>query len=245
VDARKGRVISAAKNKFEDAPGIDLPAWAHQELGLPLRAENDAHAALLGEWQHGAGVGCDNLVMLTLGTGIGCSVIVEGHPLRGRNFQTGLLGGHIVVQPDGRPCCHEGGRGCVEAETGSWALPAIARAQPEFAKSALAREPEVNYQGVFRLAAMGDAVSRALRDRSLDLWAATVISLVHLFDPERVILGGGVAHSADVIVPWIQEKVNERAWASWGKPQITRARYLEEAALLGASVLVEKEIAFL
>jgi glucokinase len=246
VDCRAGRVISAVKDKFEDAPDVDLHAWGRQEFSLPVRLDNDAHAALLGEWRHGAGQGADNLVMLSFGTGIGCSVIMEGRPVRGRHFQTGLLGAHVVVQPGSRhECFHAGGRGCAEAETGSWALPAVAREQAGFADSALAREKVVSYEAVFRCAAQGDAVAVRVRDRSLELWSATIISLVHLFDPERVILGGGVSRSADVIVPWVQRAVDGRAWVPWGKVAVVRAQYLEEAALLGAAVMFERELDFL
>ena len=91
IDVERARIL-AAYGKYEDGPEIDLRAWAHQSLGLKLAIENDARMAMIGEWQHGAGRGCDNLVMVTLGTGLGTSALIEGHVLRGRHGQAGCLG---------------------------------------------------------------------------------------------------------------------------------------------------------
>jgi len=105
VDPVRRRIRSAPREKYSDACVVDLPAWARQRFGADLRLENDAHAALLGEWRHGAGQGSGDFVMLTLGTGIGCSVLIGGRPLRGRRFQAGVLGGHLIANPlGGAPC---------------------------------------------------------------------------------------------------------------------------------------------
>ena len=243
VDGRSRRVVST-NEKYEDVVDFDLEGWAEERFGLPLRLENDAHAALLGEWQYGAGRGVDNAVMLTLGTGIGCSVLLQGRPLRGKHWQAGLLGGHIIVNPDGHPCtcpC----RGCAEAEASTWALPSLVREHPGYAESELSRLPSVDYQTLFQLAGRGDAAAKDIRDRSLYIWGATVVSLIHLFDPERVILGGGIMHSADIIIPWIQQFVDENAWIAWGRVEVVRAEYLDTASLLGASALFEKDFQFL
>src|SRR5580765_3006473 len=77
IDSRTGRVL-AAYGKYADAPQLDLPQWSRNTLRLPLIIENDARMALLGEWQAGAGRGCDDLVMVTLGTGIGTAALIEG-----------------------------------------------------------------------------------------------------------------------------------------------------------------------
>jgi glucokinase len=103
IDSRTGRVL-AAYGKYADAPQLDLPQWSRKTLRLPLIIENDARMALLGEWQAGAGRGCDDLVMVTLGTGIGTAALIEGIVVRGRHGQAGVLGGHLTVQQDGRQC---------------------------------------------------------------------------------------------------------------------------------------------
>lgn len=114
IDRSTGRIL-AVYGKYHDSLDIDLRAWARSELGLPLAIENDARMALIGEWQAGAGQGCDNLVMITLGTGLGVCAIIEGRILRGRHGQAGVLGGHLTVRYGGRLCTC-GNLGCAEAE---------------------------------------------------------------------------------------------------------------------------------
>lgn len=244
VDSRQGRVLSVPNGKYDDAATVDLVAWARQELGLPLKLENDAHAALLGEWKHGAGEGCDNLVMITLGTGIGCSVMVEGYALRGCNYRAGLLGGHIVMTPGGRACIHPGG-GCVEAEVGTWALPAAARSTPGYDSSELRHCETVEYKAIFSLAAEGDAAAILLAQRAIQYWGAMLVSLVHLFDPQRVILGGGIMRSADAILPGLCDFVAANSWSAGSPVEIVRARCLTDAALLGCAVLHRDDVRFL
>lgn len=244
VDCCRNRVVAAPTRKYEDAASVDLESWAQDAFGLPVRADNDAHLALLGEWRYGTGQGADHLVMVTLGTGVGCSVLLGGRPLRGPHFQAGVLGGFTVVNSGGRPF-PETAAGCVEAETGTSALSSIARQSAGYEASQLARLPEVNYEQLFRLAASGDALANRLRDRSLELWSDFVINLVHLFDPQRVVLGGAVLRSADVVIPWIQSRVDANAWTPWGRVEVTAARFPEDAGLLGAQVMLTQELAYL
>ncbi|MEO6435107.1 MAG: ROK family protein, partial [Tepidisphaeraceae bacterium] len=183
-----GRIVSAI-DKYPDAIELDLSAWAREALGLPLVLENDANAALAGEWQCGAGRGYRSVVLMTLGTGIGTSAVIDGVPLRGQHGQAGCLGGHVTVNIDGEQCVC-GNIGCAESEASTWALPAHARRDPEFASSALAREPLVDYRAVFIHADAGDAVARRLRDRTIAVWSAAAVTLVHAYDPQAIILGG-------------------------------------------------------
>jgi len=112
VDSTAGRVLST-NAKYDDAPGLDLSRWSRESFGLRFRIENDARLALLGERHAGAAQGTDDAVMMTLGTGIGGVAMIEGRLLRGKHFQAGVLGGHLVADFDGRPCTC-GGVGCVE-----------------------------------------------------------------------------------------------------------------------------------
>ncbi len=125
ADARTGRVISTNK-KYEDAPGIDFRAWSQQTFGLPFAIENDARMALLGERYAGAARGYDDVVMITLGTGVGGAAMIEGKLLRGKHAQAGCLGGHLPAKVGGRACTC-GAIGCIEAEASGWALPLIAK----------------------------------------------------------------------------------------------------------------------
>ncbi len=144
VDSRRGRILSS-NDKYSDAAGFDLAGWAQTEFNLPLRLENDARTALLGEWYAGAGRGSNDIVMLTLGTGVGGAAMIDGKLLRGKHFQAGCLGGHLGVNHKGRTCSC-GNIGCVEAEASSWSLPAICAAHPLFEKSPLAALPGISFE---------------------------------------------------------------------------------------------------
>jgi glucokinase len=236
VDPVAGRVLST-NAKYDDAPSLDLAAWSRETLGLPLRIENDARLALLGERSAGAARGFDDVVMMTLGTGVGGVAMVEGRLLRGKHFQAGVLGGHLVAAFDGRRCSC-GARGCVEAEASTWALPEIARAWPGFAGSALARAARLDFEAVFAGAEEGDAVATAVRDRCLDVWSAGAVAMVHAWDPEVVVVGGGVMRRKDEVLPALRARVRDEAWTPWGKVDVRAAALGEDAALLGAVPLL-------
>jgi len=244
VDPHQQRIRSVPREKYGDAGTLDLPGWARRQFGLDLRLENDAHAALLGEWRHGAGRGSDDFIMVTLGTGIGCSVLMRGRPLRGKHFQAGVLGGHLIARPeDGTVCAACPGAGCYEAESALQSLARAARAHPQFAASALAGLPVLDFAAVFEHAARGDAVAVAVRDRCQQYWTALLISLVHAFDPDRIVIGGGVLEgtAARALLPAMQADVNRHAWIV--EPVELRAAALgNQAGLIGVATLFDGEL---
>jgi glucokinase len=228
--------IASTNAKYEDAPNVDLPAWASEELGLPIWLENDARMALLGEWYAGAASGFDDVVMVTLGTGIGGAAMIGGRLLSGKHFQAGCLGGHFIVRPNGRLCTC-GANGCAEAEASGWSLPAICREWPGFAESALA-DLVLDFETLFRCADAGDSVAVAVRDHCLDVWAANAVSLIHAYDPEVLVYGGGVLRSGSLVPDAIRQHITQRAWTPWGKVQVRAAMLDNNAALLGAVPLI-------
>ena len=232
------RKIASTNQKYDDGPSLDLPAWSREAFGLSFEIENDARMALLGERYCGAAAGCDNLVMVTLGTGIGAATMIEGKLLRGKHAQAGCLGGHIPAVFNGRACTC-GAIGCAEAEASTWALPDICRSTPGFASSALGREDALGFEALFRLASEGDAVAVAVRDRCLAVWSSMAVGLVHAYDPELFVIGGGVMKRAEEILPPIQAYVHRHAWTPWGKVEFRRAQLGNEAGLHGAIPLLE------
>jgi glucokinase len=238
IDYASGRII-AEYGKYRDAMSIDLRAWAKAEFNLPLAIENDARMALIGEWRSGAGRGSDNLAMMTLGTGLGTAVVIEGRVLRGVHGQAACLGGHTTVRYGGRPCnCHN--VGCAEAEASTAFLAEIAHARPDFATSALAHEPLLDFSAVFRHAANGDACAISIRDHSLEVWSALAVNLVHFFDPEKIIVGGGIMVSADVILNYMRQYVHRHAHTPWGKVEVVASELGDQAALVACQWLVEE-----
>jgi len=235
VDPRNARV-TATNSKYEDAIDINLTAWAAEALGLKLFLENDARLALLGEWYAGAGTGSNDIVMITLGTGIGGAAMMEGRLLVGKHFQAGCLGGHIASRFDGQKCTC-GAIGCAESEASGWALPRICRDWKGFEDSTLVGV-ELNFENLFRAADQGDAVAVSVRDHCLNVWAVNAVSLVHAYDPELLIFGGGVMQRGDAIVRHVQEYVDRHSWTPWGTVQVRAAALGNDAPLLGAIPLI-------
>jgi glucokinase len=236
ADARIGRVISTNK-KYEDAPSIDFEAWSTQEFGLRFAIENDARMALLGERHAGAARGCDNAVMITLGTGIGGAAMIEGKLLRGKHAQAGCLGGHLPAKVGGRPCTC-GAIGCLEAEASGWSLPFLSREWQGFSESKLAGQNHIDFKMLFELAAGGDRVAVEILDYCHKVWATGAVGLIHAYDPEKIVIGGGVMRSAAVILPYIQAYVTQHAWTPWGKVEVVAAQLGNDAGLLGAIPLL-------
>lgn len=237
VDYAHGRILST-NGKFDDAPGLDLVAWCRKKLDLPLKMENDARLALLGEWYAGAAQECDDVVMITLGTGIGGAAMSQGRLLRGKHSQAGCLGGHLPVDFEGRTCSC-GAIGCAEAEASSVSLPNVCRSHPRFSSSPLAAESPITFETLFFHLAQGDRVAQDVADRCLRVWAANIVGLIHAYDPELAIVGGGVMKSAMHILPFLQTYVQRHAWTPWGKVRVAGAELGSNAALLGAVPLLQ------
>jgi glucokinase len=198
--------------------------------------------ALLGESYAGAASGFTDVVMMTLGTGIGGVAMIEGKLLRGKHAQAGCLGGHTPAVFNGRPCTC-GAIGCAEAEASGWSLPMIIKDWPAATDSALSRYSNVGFKELFEEAARGDTVAVAIRDRCLNVWAATAVGLVHAYDPEMIVIGGGVMKSADAIIPHIESYVHKYAWTPWGKVQVRASELGNSAVLMGAIPLLSQDIA--
>ena len=184
IDQARGVVVRCVNLPLENAPLRDR---MHERFDLPAGLDNDANAAAIGEWRAGAGRGEDDLVMLTLGTGVGGGVISGGAPFRGRNGVGAELG-HVVVVHDGRPCqgaCT--GRGHLEVYASGSAATAAAR--EAFGSSADAHR-------LVRLADEGDARARELLEELGGYLGSGIGSFVNLFAPQLVVLGGGFGVAA-------------------------------------------------
>lgn len=236
VDSVHNRVISTNK-KYDDAPQLDLVQWAKDKWGVTLYLENDARMALLGEWQYGAGQNYENIVMVTLGTGIGSAVLLEGKLLRGKHFQAGNLGGHFTVNHRGTICTC-GNIGCMESEASTWRLPELIRNHPSYPSSSLHKEKVLDYETLFRNAVLKDSLTVEILDHCFSVWSAGIITMIHAYDPEIVILGGGIMKSASIILPELQKRLDRYAWTPWGKVKLFEAKNIDTAALYGGDYLV-------
>jgi len=220
VDPSSQRILSTNK-KYDDALQAEVAGWVREHWNVPFFIDNDARMAAVGEWKYGEGRDTEDLVVMTIGTGIGTSAIIGGRLLRGRHFQAGCLGGHISVQYEGRECTC-GNRGCLEAYGSTWSLAGRVEGIRDF-------------EGLFAAAAAGNAQAvRVLRD-CYDVWSAGIVNLIHAYDPEVVVLGGGVMHHADAMLPYVSEKVHRHAWCPWGDVKIRATKLHGDAAVLGVT----------
>nr|WP_315030372.1 ROK family protein [uncultured Chryseobacterium sp.] len=236
VDSIQKKILAIDK-KFSDAPEINLEEWCLQTFNLPFTIENDARSALVGEWKYGKGKGYNNIVLMTLGTGIGSAAVMQGQLLRGKHFTAGILGGHSVINYKGS-LCNCGNKGCVETEASTWNLPAIIKTDKNYTGSELTVHPLIDYELIFRLAEEGDVTALAIRDQSLQAWSACAINLIHAYDPEVLVMTGGIMASNFYILPYIRQHIETHAWTPWGKVQIEEGNFPRTAALLGVAHLI-------
>lgn len=212
-----GKIWAVPGGKFADAPTFKLARWINGKFHKAAYWCNDAHAALAGELKYGAARGFKNVAMMTLGTGVGTAVALNGRHLTGAHGLAGNAGGHNTIDASGGRCgC--GNIGCVETLASSWVLPAQAAASPVFANSALAGEATINFEVIFPLAKSGDVLARQLRDQALRAWAITATTLIHNYDPDLLVIGGKIAGSFDDIVPFLKKFIGVHCWAEWDVP---------------------------
>lgn len=239
VDSDKNKVIDTS-GKYTDAPSIDMIRWTKETFGIPFRMDNDARLACLGEWRYGAGKGTSDMVMLTLGTGIGTAAIIDGKLLRGRHFQAGILGGHMVIDYKNKTDkCSCGRYGCAEAVASMWMIENKATQHPLFKKSLLAKADQIDWKTILILSEQEDELAEILKRHCLEVWAMELVNLVHAYDPEKVVIGGGISHAEQTILPYFRKALKEQAWCPRGIAEIHKTKFPDTAALLGAAALFE------
>lgn len=233
----KGKNIISTNKKYADAVNINLERWCSDTFGLEMILENDANAALIGELSPDE----KDAVMIILGTGIGTAAVIDGKLLRGRHNQAGCLGGHISIEVGGRQCTC-GNRGCLEANASTWALPHIARDHRGFSESGLSSEQVIDFIALEKWYRKGDELAIQLFHHCVNCWSTGIVNLIHAYDPEVVILSGGVMKFKDFFER-ITERVKELAWVPCGIPEFRLSSKPEQSVVLGLHKLLEGSIA--
>ena len=239
------RKTMLATPNIADWNGVDLDYELTQLIGLPVVIENDANAAAWGEAKFGAGRNQDHMMMLTVGTGIGGGIVVNGNLYRGA-FGIAAEFGHLRVVPDGHLCgC--GARGCFEQYASGNALLRHAReaisASPEIARNLLSRGDGtvagLTGKAITDAAREGDPVALAAFNTTGQWLGAGIASLSVLLDPACVVIGGGVLDAGEILLKPTRESL-ERTMPFAGKhpyPTLIAAELGNEAGLVGVADL--------
>ena len=225
--------------KYPDAQNVDFSQWAVERWNIPVAVENDAKAALIGEWQFGSGKGSNDLILITLGTGVGSAVMIGGKVLSGRNFIAGNLGGHMTINMHGSTC-NCGNIGCLETEGSTWALADEVKNAPQFFSSSLSKETDIDFKKLFTHAAEGDMLAVQIRDKCLKTWSLGIINLIHAFDPEKIVIGGGIMESQHILLPHIRRMITTHSWVKNNPPELLAATHPQLAGLLGMYYLLTR-----
>jgi glucokinase len=245
IDRAGGVCVSAVNLPLVDVPIRDRIV---ERFGLPVAIDNDGNVAAIAEARRGAARGARDLVLLTIGTGIGGGLILDGRPYRGAHGAGAELG-HMVVDIDGPPCqgnCPN--RGCIEAIASGTALAAEAeRAAAVAPDSALgraaARGERLDGRLVTELAREGDPGSAALLEAVGRRIGVALSGLANAFDPEAIVVGGGVMAAGELLLGPAREELRTRALPPQNATPVHAAALGPEAGMIGAAILAADELA--
>ena len=217
-----------------------------ERLSLPVYAENDATLGALGEHAFGAGRGCDNMVYMTVSTGIGGGIIIGGNLYTGTNGFGGEIG-HMTIDQNG-PLDNCGNVGCLEALASGTALARMAQERIEAGESSVMLEfaggdiAAVDARIIVQAALQDDTLAQSLIQEVGRSLASGIITLMHIFDPQLIVIGGGLGQNLDMFMPTIESEVKRRAMAHFqGAVPVAKSQLGDDVSLLGAAALVFKE----
>ncbi|MBP3493579.1 MAG: ROK family protein [Oscillospiraceae bacterium] len=234
-DSEKGIVARAYNLGWFNVPICDI---LRERFGIPARLSNDANCAALAETVAGAAIGCKNMVLITLGTGVGGGIIIDGKIYAGMRSAGAELG-HTLLVLDGEQCSC-GRRGCWETYASATALIRQAeKAAAEHPQSLLAQVEQMTGLAVFQAADKGDAAAQAVIDRYCVYVAAGFTDLVNSLAPEMILLGGGISRQGERLLAPIREYVVNNCFGQkdGAVPVIAAAKLGNEAGIIGAAAL--------
>jgi glucokinase len=256
IDLETGTVLLSPN--LPDWRNYPVRAEIEKRLGTPVILENDANAAAFGEKWLGAARDVDSMCMITLGTGVGGGLVLNGGIWHGMSGMAAELG-HVTIDPDGPPCgC--GSRGCLEQFASATAIKRMAveavatGAAPELAR-AMKENPEFSARVIFQMASEGDVPAKKIFQRVGEMLGIGIAAVINIFNLPMVVIGGGVASGWEAFAPAMLEEVRKRSYiylATEPDPnlpakkvtRITRALLGSDAGLYGAARLpmLESEV---
>jgi glucokinase len=243
IDHDRGVAIQAVNLEISDVPLRDL---MRDQLGLPVYIDNDANVAALAEFLFGAGRGARNVVMLTIGTGIGGGLILGGEIYRG-SIGSGAELGHIVIVEDGLPCqgnCPN--HGCVETYASGTAIAregkAVAEREPDSALGKALAEGPIVGKTVTQLAMKGDPLASEVVAEAGRHLGVALASLANIFDPDVFVIGGGVSAVGELLLEPARQELRSRALPPMNKAPVKLAELGPEAGMIGAAAMALIEL---
>lgn len=239
INPETGRVMFAANfADFRDVPMVEL---MKEKLPMPVYLENDANVAALGEALYGAGEGSKNCIAITLGTGLGGGIIIDGKIFSGAFYGGGEMG-HQVIVADGYPCTC-GRKGCWEAYSAATALIRMGRENAEKHPASLMNRfhdgdlSQLNAKDVFDASDAGDANATAAIYEYAHYLAIGLGNTINVFQPEYLIVGGGPSAQGDKLLNPIKEELKKEVFGGTTKTKVVIAKLGNTAGVIGAAML--------
>jgi glucokinase len=236
VKVEDGTVVKAPNLPCLD--GFPLAHALTHELNLPTILENDANAAAVGEMWQGAALGCRTIVCLTLGTGVGGGIILDGELWRGVDGAAAEIG-HMCVDPFGGVACTCGSRGCLEVFASATAIVRMTReASPRYPESVLNASSSLTAESIFDAGLQGDELALEIFRRMGVYLGIGLANLINILNPEMIVIAGGVVNAWGLFEKHMLHEVEERAFPLLAaRVKIVRAECGDDAGLLGAARL--------
>lgn len=234
MSIREGGVVNKAAN-LPSLDGYALGPAVSEKLNVPAVLENDANAAAIGENWIGASRGIENSICVTLGTGVGGGIILNGRTLRGPDWSAAEIG-HICVEPLGPPCgC--GSNGCVEQYSSATGIVRIAReTMGDYPASVLHSQFDLSASDIYDAGIAGDELAIEVFRQMGRYLGIALAGLINVLNPEVIVIGGGAAAGWDLFIGPLQEEIARRAYSQPAKrAKLVRAVLGDDAGLIGAA----------
>lgn len=238
LNPREGMITNPANLPFNN---FNIVKPIFEKYKIPTYLDNDANVAAIGEYMFGAGKGTQNMIYVTVSTGIGGGAIINKKIYRGHTNNS-LEVGHTTILPDG-PKCNCGNYGCLEVLASGTAIGRQAREAVKSGEiTSLSKYQSPTAQEVFKEAAIGDKVSQEILDRSLTYLGIGISNIITNFDPEIVIIGGGVSKGGEIVFDKVREVVSKRCMKTYvDSCKILPAELGTDAGAIGAAALAIME----
>jgi glucokinase len=235
VDSKRGIVLQAPN--LPSLINFALKAELETRLGWPVVLENDANAAAVGEMWLGAARGCQDVVSVTLGTGVGGGVIIDGKLWRGAHGSAGEIG-HTAVDPFSGLKCKCGNTGCLELFASATAIVRMTRENLALFPESQLTSDDLTAEHVYEAGRNGDALALGVFKRMGMYLGVGLANLINMIDPEIIVIAGGAVNGWDLFANEMYREVKERAFRAKGQQvKIAKAECGDNAGLLGATRL--------